>query len=176
MRTLPVCSRNGLVAWGVKRSRSELMGSPASADQFAVPLIFVQSGRPLPTKRLRMPCAQSESACAYTFIPSCFHARISHVTLSTSLKYLHAFFNLLQLPRVGFAIFVHISFAAYCMSDLSRLMSFSVAAKLLNVVFSVPSSLEQMHSIIFVHVCSIEFSGGRSLPSEPSRLCVAVTS
>ena len=50
------------------------------------------------------------------------------------LKWLHAFFSPFQLPRVGFAIFV-----AYCTSDLSRLIQFSVAAKLQNLVFSLPS-------------------------------------
>ena len=38
------------------------------------------------------------------------------------LKYLHAFLFLVQLLRLGFAIFADISFAAYGTSDMSRLM------------------------------------------------------
>ena len=53
--------------------------------------------RPLPT-------------CTSTVTQSCFHARITDVTLTSPLKYLHAFFNLFQLPRVRFAIFVHYLF------------------------------------------------------------------
>ena len=52
--------------------------------------------------------AQSESTCTSTFTSSsCFHDLITHVTFSTPFKYLPAFFSLFQLPRVGFAIFVH---------------------------------------------------------------------
>ena len=47
---------------------------------------------------------------------SCLH------DLITPVKYLPAFSSLFQLPRVGFAIFLHTSFAAFCTSDLSELM------------------------------------------------------
>ena len=53
-----------------------------------------------------------ESTCTSTFTSSTsLQVRISHVTFSTPLKFLHAFSSLFQLPRVGFAIFVQKSFA-----------------------------------------------------------------
>ena len=55
-------------------------------------------------------------------------------------RYQAAFFSLFQLPCVGFVIFVHVSFAAYCTSDLSKLMRFSVVAKLLNFFLCAASS------------------------------------
>ena len=67
------------------------------------------------------PFVLSESTCPSTFISLCFQAaRIAHITSSTPFRYLAAFFSLFQLPFVGFAIFVHLFFAAYCTSALSK--------------------------------------------------------
>ena len=81
-----------------------------------------------------LPSAHSESTCTSNFNSSCFHDRVTHVTFSTSSSVCMHFFNLFQLPRVGFAIFVHSSLRTYCMSDLSRLTKCNVAAKLPNLV------------------------------------------
>ena len=65
---------------------------------------------PCPSPRARPRCTSSTP----------FHACSAHVSFSTPFMALSAFLNLLQLPRIGFAMSVHTSFAAYCTTDLSK--------------------------------------------------------